>query len=237
MAGTGQDAQHLPRRGRHRGRATGSYARDDLAARGVEVRRGDYDEPASLRAAFDGADRLLFISSPPVEKRVAQHRNVVITARDAGVGSIAYTSGLGAAMVDEGILSEHHATEQASLDSGVPYTFLPHPIYTEVIIDPELLRGWPRARRWRTSAAHICVRQRLTHLPWSRQMEITHSIACAYGSLHLTANRGSRARVVGRRRDSCCQGITTAHWRPGAFASRTSVVSRAVAPVISASAM
>lgn len=36
----------------------------DLASRGVQVRFADYDDPASMRTAFHGADRLLFISSP-----------------------------------------------------------------------------------------------------------------------------------------------------------------------------
>ena len=56
----------------------------DLAERGVDVRYGDYDQPASLRAAFDGADRLLFISSPLGDLsggRVAQHRAIVAAAR------------------------------------------------------------------------------------------------------------------------------------------------------------
>ena len=33
------------------------------ADRGVDVRRGDFDDPASLRAAFDGTDVLLLVSS------------------------------------------------------------------------------------------------------------------------------------------------------------------------------
>jgi NAD(P)H dehydrogenase (quinone) len=111
---------------------------DHLAAQGVVVRYGDYDDPASLRAAFDGADRLLFISSPTLENRVPQHRGVITAARDARVGSIVYTSGLGADVVDEGLLGDHHATEQAILDSGVAYTFLRHPIYTEMFVDAGL---------------------------------------------------------------------------------------------------
>jgi NAD(P)H dehydrogenase (quinone) len=110
----------------------------DLAGRGVEVRRGDYDDPASMRQAFDGAEVLLFISSPTLDDRVAQHGRVVTAARDAGVGRIAYTSGLGADVVDQGLLGDHHATEQAILDSGVPYTFLRHPIYTEIFVNPSL---------------------------------------------------------------------------------------------------
>jgi NAD(P)H dehydrogenase (quinone) len=109
----------------------------DLAACGVAVRHGDYGIPETLRAAFDGADRLLFISGDG-EGRVAQHRDVVDAARDAGVSQIAYTSGLGADFVEDGVLGEHHATEQAILDSGVPYTLLRHPIYSDFFISPDL---------------------------------------------------------------------------------------------------
>jgi NAD(P)H dehydrogenase (quinone) len=76
---------------------------DDLAQKGIEIRNGDYDQPASLRAAYQGATRLLFISSPDIgPSRPVQHRNVLEAARDAAVGSVIYTSGLGADVVDEG---------------------------------------------------------------------------------------------------------------------------------------
>jgi NAD(P)H dehydrogenase (quinone) len=110
----------------------------DLANRGVDVRHGDYDDPDSMRGAFDGADRLLFVSSPTLEGRVAQHRRVVDAARDAGVGLVAYTSGVGADVVDEGLLGNHHATEQALADSALPTVLLRHPIYTEIFIHPGL---------------------------------------------------------------------------------------------------
>ena len=52
----------------------------DLAERGVEVRRADYDDPASLDAAFAGVDRLLFVSGSEVGARIAQHTIVVEAA-------------------------------------------------------------------------------------------------------------------------------------------------------------
>ncbi len=64
----------------------------DLAARGVEVRAADYEQPATLAAAFAGIDRLLLISSNAVGQRQPQHANVIAAAKDAGVGLIAYTS-------------------------------------------------------------------------------------------------------------------------------------------------
>ena len=113
----------------------------DLAARGVDVRHGDYDDASSLRRAFAGADALLFISSSDIEsgQRVDQHRRVIAAAGDAGVRRIVYTSGLGADLVEEGVLGEHHATEHALADSGVPHTVLRNPIYSEFFLNPGLL--------------------------------------------------------------------------------------------------
>lgn len=113
-----------------------------LAATGVAVRYADYTEPVSLRSAFAGADRLLFISSSDVESgtRVQQHRNVVDAAGAAGVGAIAYTSGLGADVVDESVpvLGDHHVTERFIRDSGLALTILRNPIYSDFFINPQL---------------------------------------------------------------------------------------------------
>ncbi|MGZ3306758.1 MAG: NAD(P)H-binding protein, partial [Asticcacaulis sp.] len=66
----------------------------DLAARGAETRRADFDDPASLNEAFKGVDRLLLISTDSLGagQRLAQHKNAVAAARAAGVKHIVYTS-------------------------------------------------------------------------------------------------------------------------------------------------
>ncbi|WP_239115160.1 NAD(P)H-binding protein [Planotetraspora kaengkrachanensis] len=112
----------------------------DLADRGILVRRGDYDDLASLRDAFEGADRLLLISSPELDpaRRVPQHLAAVKAAGDAGVGAIAYTSVLGADTSDSGVAEAHHATERAIVDSGLPYTLLRNPFYGEAFINEGL---------------------------------------------------------------------------------------------------
>ncbi|MER5325950.1 NAD(P)H-binding protein [Streptosporangium roseum] len=112
----------------------------DLAARGVQVRRGDYDDPASLRAAFGGARRLLLISSPELDpaRRLSQHLAALDAAGAAGVGALAYTSFLGAASDGTGVTEAHHATEKAILGSGLPYTMLRHPYYSEAFLNPGL---------------------------------------------------------------------------------------------------
>ena len=67
---------------------------DDLRARGVDVRVGDYDDIGSLDAAIKGVERVLLISGtePDTVRGVRQHGNVVDAARRAGVGFLAYTS-------------------------------------------------------------------------------------------------------------------------------------------------
>ena len=104
---------------------------DPLKSRGVETRPGDYDDPASLRSAFAGIDRLLFISSSTMEGRVAQHRNVVEAARAAGVSLIAYTSVLHADRSPLGLAEDHRQTEALLEASGVPYVLLRNGWYTE----------------------------------------------------------------------------------------------------------
>ena len=108
----------------------------ERAPEGVPVRRGDYDDPASLREAFDGADRLLLISSPELDptRRIRQHLAAVAAAKDVGVGAIVFTSFLGADTVATGMTEAYHATEQAILDSGLPYTLLRHPFYSDAFV-------------------------------------------------------------------------------------------------------
>ncbi|MFJ4927196.1 NAD(P)H-binding protein [Streptomyces sp. NPDC088736] len=112
----------------------------DLAARGITVRLGDYDDPSTLRTAFRGADRLLLISSPELDpdRRAGQHRNAVDAAVAAGVGSVVYTSFLGADTQADGFTAAHHATERLLAACGLPHTVLRHPFYSEAFLNPGL---------------------------------------------------------------------------------------------------
>ncbi|MFD9971639.1 SDR family oxidoreductase [Streptomyces sp. NPDC059011] len=103
----------------------------DLAARGIELRIADYDDPATLADAFHAGDRVLLVSGNEVGRRVPQHTAVVAAARAAGVAQFAYTGILGGPEADFELAAEHKATEQAILDSGLPYTFLRNGWYTE----------------------------------------------------------------------------------------------------------
>ncbi len=47
----------------------------DYAAKGVRVRQADYDDAESLKAAFQGVERVLLISGNAVCQRERQHVN------------------------------------------------------------------------------------------------------------------------------------------------------------------
>ena len=101
------------------------------AALGVRTAVADFADPASLRAAFEGADRVLLVSGSEVGQRVAQHTAVVQAAKDAGAGLIAYTSIPHADTSRLILATEHRATEEAIRASGVPFTFLRNSWYLE----------------------------------------------------------------------------------------------------------
>ncbi|MET8156827.1 NAD(P)H-binding protein [Sphaerisporangium sp. NPDC005289] len=112
------------------------------APEGVPVRRGDYDDPASLREAFKGVTRLLLISSPELDpvRRIRQHLAAVAAAEEAGVDAVAFTSFLGAGTVATGMTEAYHATEQAIRASGLAYTILRHPFYSDAFV-PRVTNG------------------------------------------------------------------------------------------------
>ncbi len=104
---------------------------EDLAALGVQVRLADYDQPATLKEAFTGTDKLLLISSSEVGQRVRQHSAAIDAARYADVGLLAYTSGLHAETSPLALIAEHKATEAVLRQSGLSFVLLRNGWYTE----------------------------------------------------------------------------------------------------------
>ncbi|MBV9850114.1 MAG: SDR family oxidoreductase [Armatimonadetes bacterium] len=98
---------------------------------GVTAGEADYSRPETLDRALAGVDTLLLISSSEVGQRVAQHRNVIEAAREAGVRRIVYTSLLHADTSSLSLADEHRATEAGLKASGVPFTILRNGWYTE----------------------------------------------------------------------------------------------------------
>jgi NAD(P)H dehydrogenase (quinone) len=103
----------------------------DLAAKGVQVRQADYAQPATLERAFEGAEKVLLISSSEVGQRVAQHQAVIDAAKHAGVKLLGYTSVLHADTSALGLAEEHRQTEAALADAGVPTVVLRNGWYHE----------------------------------------------------------------------------------------------------------
>ena len=103
----------------------------DLAARGVQTRHADYDDPATLRAALAGATRVLLVSGSEVGRRAAQHAAVVEAAAAEGVELLAYTSSPNAETATYTIAEDHRATERLLLASGLPFAILRNGWYLE----------------------------------------------------------------------------------------------------------
>jgi NAD(P)H dehydrogenase (quinone) len=116
----------------------------DLAALGLQVREADYTRPATLAAAFQGAERVLLISSSEVGQRLPQHRAVIDAAREARVGQLVYTSLLRADSSPLGLAAEHKATEALIVASGLTHALLRNGWYTEnylASVPPALQHG------------------------------------------------------------------------------------------------
>jgi NAD(P)H dehydrogenase (quinone) len=106
----------------------------DLAERGVEVRRGDFDEPASLTEAFAGGDRMLLISTMAIGSRTKQHESALKAAAAAGVGRVAYTSLTNpvAGHPTGDVVDEHRQTEELLHTSDLAWTVLRNAPYAEL---------------------------------------------------------------------------------------------------------
>ncbi|HEY3188079.1 MAG TPA: NAD(P)H-binding protein [Solirubrobacteraceae bacterium] len=109
----------------------------DFAARGADVRAGDFTDPASLTAAFAGGEKVLLISADVIGERVPHQRAAIDAAVAAGVGSIAYTSIVNPSDSNPGAAAaDHRATEEHARVSGMAWTFLRNSIYSEMQAGP-----------------------------------------------------------------------------------------------------
>lgn len=103
----------------------------DLAARGVRVRQGDFTEPGSLAHAFEGAEQVLVVSVDKLgTEAVRAHRAAIDGAVAAGARRIVYTSHMGADPASRFEPCRDHATDEAALRAcGVPFTSLRNGFY------------------------------------------------------------------------------------------------------------
>jgi NAD(P)H dehydrogenase (quinone) len=116
-------------------------ALSDLAARGADVRHGDFDDPASLPKAFAGGRRMLLISTDAIGRRVAQHRAAIDAAAAVGVGHVVYTSHVNPVAGNPigPVAEEHGETEQLLHDRGQAWTVLRFGSFAELQVQPASL--------------------------------------------------------------------------------------------------
>lgn len=110
---------------------------DDLAARGVEVRPGDYLDHASLLRAFEGVEKVMLISATAFTDRMTQHYNVIAAARAAGVRHVVYTAIMrkpGSHHVIGHVTESDLLTERLLAASGVPWTVAVQPVFLDGLL-------------------------------------------------------------------------------------------------------
>ncbi|KAF2459843.1 hypothetical protein BDY21DRAFT_361743 [Lineolata rhizophorae] len=132
--------------------STGSPTHPHLSAavsRGAQVRRADYDDPASLEAAFAGVDRLILVSTPAIaldfneapegQGRERQHYAALEAARKVGVKHVYYTSLAfacgGKSESKAGVMVAHLRTEarlqQLAREGSIQFTSIREGLYSE----------------------------------------------------------------------------------------------------------
>jgi NAD(P)H dehydrogenase (quinone) len=109
---------------------------EDFATRGIEVRVGDYFDYGSLLKAYEGIGKVLLIGSHGFTDRFTQHYNAITAARQAGVEHVIYTSIMrkaGSGLIFPEITESDVFSEQTLKASGLAYTILFHPPFSEVL--------------------------------------------------------------------------------------------------------
>ncbi|MBY5944534.1 NAD(P)H-binding protein [Photobacterium rosenbergii] len=123
----------------------------ELADKGVDVREADFSNPASLEAAFAGADNLLLISINAIGQRSELHRNAVLAAQNVGIKHLTYTSMPAADTSPVVFAFEHEATEKAVADSQINnWTILRNNWYFENLT--EFFASTLQTQAWLTAA-------------------------------------------------------------------------------------
>jgi NAD(P)H dehydrogenase (quinone) len=106
----------------------------DLTAKGVEIRIGDYLDYDSLLRAFRGIDKVMLTSAVAFSDRFTQHYNVITAARQADVKHLVYMAIMrkeGSGRVMPEITESDLFTEQVLKSSGLDYTIVYHPPFTD----------------------------------------------------------------------------------------------------------
>lgn len=108
-----------------------------LKLQGLDARLGDYSDYKSLVQAFQGIDKLFFISGSEFEGRSKQHENVVKAAKETGVKHVVYTSFQRKNETKTSpisfVVADHIETEIQLKETGMKYTILKHNLYMDML--------------------------------------------------------------------------------------------------------
>lgn len=133
---------------------------DRWLRRGVQVRAANYDYPAQMVQAFEGADRILIISGVLIgPKRVNQHKNVINSAIKAGIKHITYVSFLGASdpRYSHVYVTPDHTATEAYLNevcplAGVDFNIMRNNLYMENYLTTSVMLALISNNKWYTTA-------------------------------------------------------------------------------------
>lgn len=105
-----------------------------LLEQGIQTVAFDFDDPAGMQAALQGAERMLLVSGSDIGRRIEQHQAAIRAAEAAGVQHVVYTSMPKPETSKVSFAPEHAGTEAALEQSGLPgWTVLRNHWYFENI--------------------------------------------------------------------------------------------------------
>jgi NAD(P)H dehydrogenase (quinone) len=111
---------------------------EEFSKQGVQVRAGDFNDPAGLKSALAGVERLVIIPTTDLTPgvRIRQHTDAIHAAKSAGVPHVIYISTVSPKPDAENmLLDSHFATEQALIGSGLTWTLLRMSVYMNTLVD------------------------------------------------------------------------------------------------------
>lgn len=111
---------------------------EEFSKQGVEVRKGDLNDPAGLGAAFRDVERVVMIPTGDLQPgvRIQQHTRAIKAAAGAGVKHLIYISTVSPRPdPNNSLLDSHFATEQALIGSGLAWTILRMSVYMDSLVD------------------------------------------------------------------------------------------------------
>ena len=176
---------------------------------GTQIRVGNYDDPASLRQAFDGVTRLLFVSSDGDARDVMRHHaNVIDAAAAMRVDHVIFTS-----IIDIDATSPFYYTpvyrdaERRLSECGLGHTILRCGLYSDFLfslwVTPAISSGRlslpvgdsPIAPISRDDVAHAAATVAATPAHWGQIYELTGPRTHSFEDVARLASQASAVSV------------------------------------------